>query len=86
MTILDCFGRWIDWKALHDRGFQGVVFDMDNTLTAPNALEVWPALATSLQECQSVFEGRMALLSNSAGTVHLACRNIPDIGRDSDLI
>jgi len=59
--------RWIDWKALHDRGFQGVVFDKDNTLTAPYALAVWPALATPLQECQSVFEGRIALLSNSAG-------------------
>jgi len=62
-------GRWIDWKALHDGGFEGVVFDKDNTLTAPHALAVWPALSTSLQECQSVFEGRIALLSNSAGTL-----------------
>ncbi|KAG0579761.1 hypothetical protein KC19_4G121600 [Ceratodon purpureus] len=59
--------RWVDWKALHDRGFEGVVFDKDNTLTAPYALTVWPALTTSLQECQSVFGGRIALLSNSAG-------------------
>jgi hypothetical protein len=43
------------------------VFDKDNTLTAPYALAVWPALTTSLQECQAVFEGRIALLSNSAG-------------------
>ena len=60
-------GRWIDWKVLRDRGFEGVVFDKDNTLTAPYALAVWPALTASLQECQSVFEGRIALLSNSAG-------------------
>nr|XP_024372610.1 uncharacterized protein LOC112280904 isoform X2 [Physcomitrium patens] len=59
--------RWIDWKALHDHGFEGVVFDKDNTLTAPYAFALWPALSTSLQECQSVFEGRIALLSNSAG-------------------
>lgn len=59
--------RWVDWKALRDRGFEGVVFDKDNTLTAPYALALWPALTTSLQECQAVFEGRIALLSNSAG-------------------
>ena len=61
-------GRWVDWKALRDRGFEGVVFDKDNTLTAPYALAVWPALGPSLQECQAIFEGRVALLSNSAGT------------------
>lgn len=61
-------GRWVDWKALRDRGFDGVVFDKDNTLTAPYALAVWPALGPSLQECQAIFEGRVALLSNSAGT------------------
>jgi len=59
--------RWVDWKALRDRGFEGVVFDKDNTLTAPYALAVWPALGPSLQECQAIFEGRVALLSNSAG-------------------
>lgn len=61
-------GRWVDWKALRNRGFEGVVFDKDNTLTAPYALAVWPALGPSLQECQAIFEGRVALLSNSAGT------------------
>lgn len=59
--------RWIDWKALQERGFKGVIFDKDNTLTAPYALAVWPALAPALQECQSFFSGHIALLSNSAG-------------------
>lgn len=66
-TCLLCH-RWIDWKALQERGFKGVIFDKDNTLTAPYALAVWPALAPALQECQSFFNGHIALLSNSAGT------------------
>ena len=30
--------RWIDWKALRTAGFEAVVFDKDNTLTAPFAV------------------------------------------------
>ncbi|XP_057817220.1 phosphatidylglycerophosphate phosphatase 1, chloroplastic/mitochondrial isoform X2 [Cryptomeria japonica] len=59
--------RWIDWKELKKQGFQGIVFDKDNTLTAPYAPSLWPSLAHSLQDCKSVFDGHIALLSNSAG-------------------
>ncbi|GAQ83869.1 hypothetical protein KFL_001660060 [Klebsormidium nitens] len=59
--------RWIDWQALRAAGFQGVVFDKDNTLTAPYALEIYETLAESLQECRDVYEGKIVLLSNSAG-------------------
>ncbi|KAH7289633.1 hypothetical protein KP509_30G012200 [Ceratopteris richardii] len=57
----------IDWYALRAIGFQGVVLDKDNTITAPYANSIWPSLATSLDECKNVFEGKIALLSNSAG-------------------
>ncbi|KAH9287463.1 hypothetical protein KI387_031580, partial [Taxus chinensis] len=59
--------RWINWKELKKQGFQGIVFDKDNTLTAPYAPSLWPSLVHSLQDCKSVFDGRIALLSNSAG-------------------
>ncbi|KAG6547879.1 hypothetical protein Mapa_010699 [Marchantia paleacea] len=58
---------WIDWKALRARGFEAVLFDKDNTLTAPYGQNVWPSLLESLEECRTAFDGRLALLSNSAG-------------------
>ncbi|KAL2649697.1 hypothetical protein R1flu_017825 [Riccia fluitans] len=58
---------WIDWKALRARGFEAVVFDKDNTLTAPYGQSIWPSLVESLEECRATFSGRLALLSNSAG-------------------
>lgn len=57
----------IDWHALRLAGFQGVVLDKDNTITAPYVQTVWPALASSLHDCKQAFDGRVALLSNSAG-------------------
>lgn len=59
--------RWVNWKELKEQGFQGIVFDKDNTLTAPYAPSLWPAIADSLEDCKSIFQGRIALLSNSAG-------------------
>lgn len=37
--------RSINWAALKARGCRGVVFDKDNTLTAPYAPSVFPTLA-----------------------------------------
>lgn len=58
---------WIDWQALKKSGFQGVILDKDNTITAPYVQTVWPSLASSLEDCKKAFNGRVALLSNSAG-------------------
>lgn len=38
----------VSFQALKDRGFQGVVFDKDNTLTVPHRLEVAPHLQVRL--------------------------------------
>ncbi|KAI5066742.1 hypothetical protein GOP47_0017270 [Adiantum capillus-veneris] len=57
----------IDWNALRLCGFQGVVLDKDNTVTAPYVETIWPSLASSLDDCKKAFDGRVALLSNSAG-------------------
>ncbi|GFR41616.1 hypothetical protein Agub_g2341 [Astrephomene gubernaculifera] len=59
--------RHVDWEGLRAAGFRGVVFDKDNTLSLPFALEVEPRLRSSLASCLRAFEGRAVLYSNSAG-------------------
>lgn len=59
--------RYIDWAALRRKGFEGVVFDKDNTLTAPYSLALWGPLAASVESCKSVFGNNIAVFSNSAG-------------------
>ncbi|XVF14514.1 hypothetical protein REPUB_Repub09cG0067200 [Reevesia pubescens] len=59
--------RCIDWNELHRRGFKGVVFDKDNTITAPYSLTLWPLLRPSIEQCKDVFGPDIAVFSNSAG-------------------
>ncbi|KAJ0052101.1 hypothetical protein Pint_01436 [Pistacia integerrima] len=59
--------RYIDWAELHGRGFKGVVFDKDNTITAPYSLTLWGPLSSSIERCKSVFGQDIAVFSNSAG-------------------
>ncbi|KAG9138467.1 hypothetical protein Leryth_012744 [Lithospermum erythrorhizon] len=59
--------RFIDWAELKRRGFQGVVFDKDNTLTIPYNLRLWAPLGESLEQCRSLFGNNVAVFSNSAG-------------------
>ena len=61
--------RDIDFHKLRTAGCEGVIFDKDNTLTAPYADEVEPRLSEALRECCAAFgKERVAVLSNSAGT------------------
>ncbi|VVB06205.1 unnamed protein product [Arabis nemorensis] len=59
--------RYIDWGELKRKGFKGVVFDKDNTLTAPYSLAIWPPLRPSIDRCKAVFAHDIAVFSNSAG-------------------
>ncbi|KAL3502882.1 hypothetical protein ACH5RR_037331 [Cinchona calisaya] len=59
--------RYIDWAELKRRGFEGVVFDKDNTITAPYSLSLWPSLGSSIEHCKSLFGNNIAVFSNSAG-------------------
>ncbi|CAL4960954.1 unnamed protein product [Urochloa decumbens] len=60
--------RWLDWAELRRAGFHGVVFDKDNTLTAPYAPALWPPLAAAFDQCRAAFPpGALAIYSNSAG-------------------
>ncbi|XP_015575456.1 phosphatidylglycerophosphate phosphatase 1, chloroplastic/mitochondrial isoform X2 [Ricinus communis] len=59
--------RYIDWAELHQRGFKGVVFDKDNTITVPYTLTLCGYLQSSIEQCKSVFGNDLAVFSNSAG-------------------
>ncbi|XVF58538.1 hypothetical protein PTKIN_Ptkin07bG0074200 [Pterospermum kingtungense] len=59
--------RFIDWNELRRRGFKGVVFDKDNTITAPYSLTLWPPLRSSIEQCKDVFGPDIAVFSNSSG-------------------
>lgn len=51
-------------------GIEGVIFDKDNTLTAPYGSAVHPDASEGLQRVLEVFgKDRVAILSNSAGTL-----------------
>lgn len=58
----------IDGKKLKSYGFMGLVFDKDNTITAPYINQIYPTVAKAFQEFQSLFGANIAILSNSAGT------------------
>ncbi|KAL2496677.1 haloacid dehalogenase (HAD) superfamily protein [Forsythia ovata] len=59
--------RYIDWAELKKRGFKGVVFDKDNTITLPYSLSLWAPLGSSIEQCKSLFGNGIAVFSNSAG-------------------
>lgn len=59
--------RSIDWAELKSMGFEGVVFDKDNTITVPYSLSLWPPLESSIEECKFLFGSNIAVFSNSAG-------------------
>jgi len=63
--------RYIDWAALRRKGFKGVVFDKDNTITVPYSLTLWPPLESSLESCKSEFGEDIAVFSNSAGNSNM---------------
>ena len=58
---------YVDWAALKRAGFEGAVFDKDNTLTEPYAIAIAPNLVDSLRKCIETFDGKVVVLSNSAG-------------------
>ncbi|KAL3673514.1 hypothetical protein V7S43_001222 [Phytophthora oleae] len=59
----------VPFQTLRDRGFRGIIFDKDNTLTVPHKLEITPHLESSLAECRRVFgDSGVVIFSNSAGS------------------
>lgn len=59
---------YIHPEKLHEYGFKGVLFDKDNTLTAPYANKIHSNIREVFARFKKVFNDRLAVLSNSAGT------------------
>jgi phosphatidylglycerophosphatase GEP4 len=61
----------LNYQAMKERaGIKAVVFDKDNTLTAPYAMEIHPLASEGLQKAKEVFGAEnVAIMSNSAGTL-----------------
>jgi len=59
----------INPDALKAYGFSGIVFDKDNTLTAPYVNEIYPSIKDAFDKYRLVFGDRMVIMSNSAGTL-----------------
>lgn len=58
----------VDWTALQRSGISAVVFDKDNTLTAPYANQLHPDLESAVRQCVSVFGSSAIIFSNHAGS------------------
>jgi len=58
----------VNWFALRAAGIRGVVFDKDNTLTAPYADILEPRVAAAVAACRAAFGPTgLVVMSNSAG-------------------
>jgi hypothetical protein len=70
----------VNFAALKSRGFKGIVFDKDNTLTAPYALEYHSSVRVAAEEAIRRFHGNVLIYSNHAGSPsdkhHLAAQQI----------
>lgn len=61
--------RNVNFKALKAAGIEAIVFDKDNTVTAPYVDTVHPPFERAWVGCKNVFgTNRMLIVSNSAGT------------------
>ncbi|CAM9630032.1 unnamed protein product [Pylaiella littoralis] len=58
----------LDFEGLKAMGCKGIIFDKDNTLTAPYDDTAHPLVEEGLRRCMEIFEGRVCIMSNSAGT------------------
>lgn len=61
----------LHYRTLKDRcGIRAIIFDKDNTLTAPYALAIHPDASAGLEAAKEVFGSEnVAIMSNSAGTL-----------------
>jgi len=61
----------LDFTSLRDScGIRAIIFDKDNTVTAPYQFHVHSKAAWGLEEAKRVFgDQNVAILSNSAGTI-----------------
>jgi len=58
----------IDPEKLKFYGFKGLVFDKDNTLTAPYVNQIHSSIEKEFEDYKRIFGDKIAIISNSAGT------------------
>lgn len=59
----------INPQKLKEKGIRGIIFDKDNTLTAPFEINIHPSIVHSFEEYKRIFGiQNIVILSNSAGT------------------
>ena len=61
--------RRISAGRLRELGVKGVIFDKDNTLTLPYSMSLVPLLLRTVSDFTHYFPGKIAILSNFAGTL-----------------
>ena len=59
----------IDPTAFNEMGFKGIIFDKDNTLTAPYCNTFHPLIENCINNYKEAFPEKLAIFSNSAGTL-----------------
>ncbi|MBI5398421.1 YqeG family HAD IIIA-type phosphatase [Candidatus Woesearchaeota archaeon] len=60
--------RSVSPQKLQGHGFRGVIFDKDNTITAPYVNEIYATIADAFAAFQDTYGKRIVIMSNSAGT------------------
>lgn len=58
----------INPEMLKKLGFKGLVFDKDNTLTAPYKNSIYPTITQFFEHYKNIFDDKIVIMSNSAGT------------------
>ncbi|MBW2981676.1 YqeG family HAD IIIA-type phosphatase [Candidatus Woesearchaeota archaeon] len=58
----------IDPEKIKYYGFKGLIFDKDNTITAPYINKIHPTVLEAFSQFQSLYGDRIVIMSNSAGT------------------
>ncbi|CAK5264178.1 unnamed protein product [Mycena citricolor] len=61
--------RHLDFAALKEAGYRGIVFDKDNCITVPHKDNLVPELTEAWEDCRRTFgDGNVLIVSNSAGS------------------
>ena len=58
----------IDIEKLKFYGFEGLVFDKDNTLTEPYTEEISQIVKDTFDQCKDLYKDRVLIVSNHSGT------------------
>ncbi|MEM4267605.1 MAG: YqeG family HAD IIIA-type phosphatase [Candidatus Woesearchaeota archaeon] len=58
----------INFSELEKKGFCGIVYDKDNTLTLPHSYELHPRVKNAFEKSKNIFGDAVAIFSDGVGT------------------